>query len=328
MESQPGTPEVTVVLPTHNRADLVGEVVASALGQREVAVEVIVVDDASDDDTARRLSAIGDPRLRVLRNETNLGVSGARNRGIEAARGLWIAFLDDDDLWAPNKLRTQLDAAGGVAAALVYTAALAVDEHRRVRRTLPAPDDQTIRAELLGGNRIGSPSCAMVRADALRRVGGFDPELSILADWDLWLRLLAIGPAAACPEPLVAYTEHEENMHLAVGAMLREYFAIRRKHVRLGTAGAAGLGDRLWWQWIASGYRRKGRRLLAAGGYFFCAVRYRSRRDLRFAAAMLLGERLVPVGPDWPSPPAPAQPDWLASHQAGSQRRSSSAAGG
>lgn len=323
-----GTPEVTVVVPTHNRAHLIGEVVASALGQRDVVVEVIVVDDASDDDTPRRLSAIGDPRLRILRNEINLGVSGARNRGIETARGTWIAFLDDDDLWAPTKLRTQLDATGADDAALVYTAAVAVDEHRRVRRLLPAPGDRTIRAELLGGNRIGSPSCAMARADALRRVGGFDPELSILADWDLWLRLLAVGRAVACPEPLVAYTEHEENMHLELGAMLREYRAMRRKHRRLGTAGAGGPGNQLWWQWIASIYRRKDRRLQAAAAYLFCAVRYRSRRDLRFGAAMLLGERLLPVGPDWPSPPVPSQPGWLARHQAGSERSSSPAAGG
>jgi hypothetical protein len=113
-------------------------------------------------------------------------------------------------------------------------------------------------------------------------------------------------------------------MHLKLGAMLREYRALRRKHRRLATTGARGLGDHLWWQWIASAYRRNGQRAHAAAAYLFCAVRYRSRRDLRYAFAMLLGERLLPVGPDWPSPTEPVSPDWLTAHQAGSASSSPS----
>src|SRR5215211_487544 len=127
------TPGVTVVIPTRDRAHLVAGVVASALDQRGVAVEVVVVDDASTDETPQRLEAIEDRRLRVLRNEVN--------RGIEAARGPWVAFLDDDDLWAPGKLRAQLAAPGAQAAVLVYAGAVAVDAGRRIQRVLPAPTD-------------------------------------------------------------------------------------------------------------------------------------------------------------------------------------------
>ena len=83
----------------------------SALRQRGVDVEVIVVDDASTDDTAHVVSRLGDRRVRLLRQASNGGVSATRNRGIEEAGGEWISFLDDDDLWAPEKLVLQLKAA-------------------------------------------------------------------------------------------------------------------------------------------------------------------------------------------------------------------------
>jgi glycosyltransferase involved in cell wall biosynthesis len=324
----PRTPEVTVVIPTRDRAHLVAGVVASALEQRGVAVEVVVVDDASTDETPQRLEAIEDRRLRVLRNEVNLGVSGARNRGIEGARGPWVAFLDDDDLWAPGKLRAQLAAPGATAAVLVYAGAVAVDAGRRIQRVLPAPTDgDALRADLLDGNRIGSPSCVLARTDALRRVGGFDPDLSILADWDLWLRLVEIGRPVPCPELLVAYTEHEGNMHLDLDAMLREYRVLRRKHRQLTAAAGRPLGSRLWWRWIASAYRRKGQRGRAAMVYLACATRYRSRRDLRFAAGMTLGERLLPLGPDWPAGGPPPRLDWLGADHTRSPRSCSSREG-
>src|SRR2546427_7128355 len=105
--------EVTVVIPTRNRSRLLPVAVASALGQEDVEVEVVVVDDASTDETPDLIADLADERVRVLRLSTRHGVARARNIGIAEARGGWLAFLDDDDIWGPRKLRWQLDAAQG-----------------------------------------------------------------------------------------------------------------------------------------------------------------------------------------------------------------------
>ena len=125
-------PTVSVVIPTRNRADVLkAHALPSALAQRDVDVEVVVVDDGSDDDDDRRaLEGLTDSRVRVVRHATREGQSRARNTGIEAALGEWIAFLDDDDLWSPDKLREQLDAAAADHAEFVYTGGVMVDEGR------------------------------------------------------------------------------------------------------------------------------------------------------------------------------------------------------
>src|SRR5215208_5234996 len=110
-ESTQGPMDVSVVVPTRNRSALLSRTLRSALRQERVDFEVIVVDDASDDETPALLSALDDHRVRVLRHETLRGLSSSRNHGAEHARAEWLAFLDDDDLWAPDKLFRQVSAA-------------------------------------------------------------------------------------------------------------------------------------------------------------------------------------------------------------------------
>ena len=115
--------EVTVVIPTRDRGHLLPRSLRSALAQRDVTLEVVVVDDGSVPPAAHnkvvaRVCAT-DARVRVLRHMTPKGVSAARNSGIEAATGRWIAFLDDDDIWAPQKLASQLAALNGRTRLLV-----------------------------------------------------------------------------------------------------------------------------------------------------------------------------------------------------------------
>src|SRR6187200_1386086 len=132
-------PEVSVVIPTRNRWELLSRnSLASALAQVGVELEVIVVDDASDDGSEERLEAVGDPRVRVIFRERQGGQAVALNDGIEAARGEWIAFLDDDDLWSPRKLRAQLDATGP-RAQFVYGSMVAVDTSGNVLEAVPTP---------------------------------------------------------------------------------------------------------------------------------------------------------------------------------------------
>jgi glycosyltransferase involved in cell wall biosynthesis len=216
------TPRVSVVTPTRDRHDLLSGALASALGQRGVELEIIVVDDGSDPPVADVL--VSDPRLQVVRHETSVGVSAARNTGIEHARADWIAFLDDDDLWAPDKLRSQLTAAEAAGAAWAYGGDVTVDEDLRVISGGPPPAPEAVVAGLETYNSVpAGASNVIVRADALGDAGPFDPSLKTSEDWDMWIRLTrCCGPPASVPRPLVACRMHAFNVLPDLQAIVEE----------------------------------------------------------------------------------------------------------
>src|SRR5688500_7386568 len=124
--------DVTVVVPTRNRSALLSLTLRSVLRQQDVNLEVIVVDEASTDDTTAMLATVADARVRVIRHETPLGVSSARNRGASEAHGEWLAFLDDDDLWAPDKLARQLQAAQAAGRDWAYTGSVNITDRCQI----------------------------------------------------------------------------------------------------------------------------------------------------------------------------------------------------
>ena len=197
--------DVSVVIPTRDRPDLLALTLRSALWQEDVSMEVLVVDDGVRPDTRTVTTQLGAERVRLLRNAGPPGVSGARNSGIAAARGRWIAFLDDDDLWAPGKLSSQLTAADEASAGWVYAGDVTVDETLRVRDGAPPPSPEAVVAELRHHNAVpAGASNVVVRRDLLATVGRFDPQLRTSEDWDLWLRLARTGLPACVQRPLVA----------------------------------------------------------------------------------------------------------------------------
>src|SRR5688572_6566741 len=133
--------DVSVVVPTRNRSTLLMRTLRSVLRQQDVEFEVIVVDEASTDDTPAMLAALDDPRVRVIRHEVPLWLAAARNRGAAEARGEWLAFVDDDDLWAPDKLVRQVHAAQDAGREWVYTGAVNFDGCRIVSSQPPLPPD-------------------------------------------------------------------------------------------------------------------------------------------------------------------------------------------
>jgi glycosyltransferase involved in cell wall biosynthesis len=305
------TPELSVVIPTRNRWPLLERALHSALGQRDVTLEVLVVDDGSTDGSAEQAEAVTDPRVAVLRLAHG-GVAGARNAGVERAQAKWVALLDDDDLWAPDKCRRQLDALAERSADVAYTSQVVTDESLRFKRIMQAPNPDRVLETLLGSNTIGTPSSVIVRRDALLAVGGFDVELSVLADWDAWLRLCTDGRVAACSETLVAYVEHDANLHVVdTDLVLREFALLRQRHGSVAKACGGGLGDIDWWRWIASSHRRAGRRKQAAAAYLKTGLRFHSARDVARAAAVLGGERVMgPLARPTPPPPADRRGEW------------------
>ena len=211
-------PQVSVVVPTKDRDALLRQTLTTIRWQQDVIFEVLVVDDGSADRglVERIVADVGDNRFRIVRHETSRGVSEARNRGSAEAKSPWVAFCDDDDLWAPDKLMKQLQAAQhSPAAGWVYVGSVNITPGNRVVGGEPPPTPAEVADRLEASNIVpGGSSGVMARRDLLLDVGGFDPSLQPLADWDLWLRLLRVSPPACVPEPLVAYRVHATNMSL------------------------------------------------------------------------------------------------------------------
>ena len=134
------SPEVTVVIPTRNRWPLAERAVRSALGQLNIEVEVLVVDDGSD---TRSPASLASDQLEVVRLRPS-GVAAARNAGIERSTARWVSFLDDDDLWAPQRLRRMVDEAKTRDAEFVYSSALMVDPELNPLMLDPAPPPQRL----------------------------------------------------------------------------------------------------------------------------------------------------------------------------------------
>ena len=292
---QQTNPEVTVVIPTRNRwATLEAYGLAAALCQEGVDLEVVVVDDGSTDETARRVAALGDSRVRIVRHEHGNGVARARNAGVAAARGEWIAFLDDDDVWAPNKLRAQLDAAARAAADFVYSVAVHLDEDLRVIAAFAPPSAMGLRATLVSGTPIAAgASNVMARRRLVERVGGFDPQLvGGVEDHECWLRMAAAAPAAATEDILVGYVQHAGSIHLRDAA---ELFTAFRKYARKYPAPLDVLGIRRhearYLHWCAGQQRRAGNRLQAMSLYLRAAVLLRRPSYAVKGLVQLAGER-------------------------------------
>ena len=303
---------VSVVIPTRDRVQIVLNTVRLTLDQRDVELELIVVDDGSSDGTAEALEALGDPRVTVLRNAASRGVAHARNRGIERAKHPWIAFLDDDDRWSPDKLRVQLDLARAEDADFVYTAGLAVAAaDGRVLWRSPAFTPAELRQGIRSRNLVfAGSSNVLARTELLRHLGGFDESLYHIADWDLWIRLTEAGRGAACPEALVAYVVHETNMHQTViDSAAREGRLLRAKHADSSLPGR--FDPVVFRRWIAEGQAHSGRPGRAALTYAVTALRHRSRPDARRAVGATLRALGLRRAHEAGEPDGPA-PDWLA----------------
>jgi GT2 family glycosyltransferase len=231
-------PLVSVILPTHNRVGFIERAVASVLAQSEQDFELIIVDDASSDatpDLLRRL-ATDDPRIRILHNAQPKGGGGARNTGIEASSGKWIAFLDDDDEWMPTKLARQLAQLADDADAVACGCSFEQHFPSRRARVFRVPENVTL-PQILRENVLGGASVCMCSRELLLRIGGFDPQLRSAQDYDLWIRLRQQGRVAVCREPLVKYQEHDgDRITTRIDSQLtggrRLYFKFRQKMER------------------------------------------------------------------------------------------------
>ena len=287
--------EVSVIIPTRDRWSLLEtSALPAAFSQRDVELEVIVIDDGSIDGTAERVARLGDSRVRVHRLARSAGVSSARNAGIWIARGEWLAFLDDDDVWSPHKLRAQIDAASATGAGFAYSAAVVTDEDRRVIDFQPSPDLETLARELPRENVVpGGCSNVVARRELVDRLGGFDLRLAIFADWDLWLRLSRITNAVPCTDVHVGYLQHARGMVVSDADRLLDeldYLAAKHGDPATGRSAVDGLAAM---RWAVYANKRAGHRSRAAGFAFRGGIRYRSRPDV-VRGFLVLARGLIP----------------------------------
>lgn len=257
---------VTVVVPTRNRSALLAMTLRSVLWQRGVDLEIVVVDDNSTDGTAEVVASFGDPRISLIHNAVPRGPGPARNRGVERARGEWLAFVDDDDLWAPDKLVYQLAAARRLGRDWAYAGVADIGDRCEILAYHSAPEPDEVLAAVARYNAIpGGGSNAIVRRQLFAQVGGFEEQLAICEDWELWIRLARCGPPAATNQPLVAYRLHGQNRSLELERILRDVRLIERLH------GVRPDWGRLY-RWFGESCLRSERHIEALGQFARAAV--------------------------------------------------------
>jgi glycosyltransferase involved in cell wall biosynthesis len=287
-------PGVSVVIPTHNRARVVGRAIRSALAQTYQALEVIVVDDGSTDNTTEVVNGIRDERVRYIRHDRNLGGGAARNTGIGAANGQYVAFLDSDDEWMPQKLWRQIHVLeeAGPSLGAVCTGFVAVDGRGDVRRTrIPRPRDME-RDELLAGNRVGTASTVLARRALLEAIGGFDTSLTSCQDWDMYLRLADRSRFGFVPEVLVRYYVGNGDQITSDGlAVVNGHMRLAQKYLEQSKAFDAAprarhlyaLGQRL----VGLGYRFGAAEAIRFGRSFVWMAFRTNPKSLRYLAYYL-----------------------------------------
>jgi glycosyltransferase involved in cell wall biosynthesis len=282
--------DTSVIVPTRNRGTMLGTALRCVLGQRDVQLEVIVVDDASTDDTSEVLRTVDDTRVRVVRNAEPVGPNAARNRGAEGARGRWVAFIDDDDLWAPTKLAAQLAAAEGDSRDWAYAGSVNVNDRLEIIHGIPPPSPAEVVASVRRSNPIpASASNVVIRRSSFEAAGGFNEELRACEEWDLWIRLADEGPPAWVPEPLVSYRMHPGNAILDVEALVAGARRLEQLH---GT----GIDWGHFHRWLAQLCVRGGRRREALGQYARAAIRGNGRDVVADLARLARGRFRRPAG--------------------------------
>ena len=232
-------PSVSVIIATRNRLDMLRAAVASVLCQSLRDLELIVVDDASDDGTTEWLAAQADPRIRAMRTDAAVERSAARNLGLGSATSARVLFLDDDDRVRADALQ-RLDAAlDGRHRAVAAVGAYTLDDGRGNRRRGFHPrrciERQVWRDALF--DWVAPQGRTLMRTDVVRDAGGFPVQLSFAEDRDLWLRVSRLGPVVSIPQVTVDYRIHPGQHVFAQGIeavedVLQGHRAILSDHER------------------------------------------------------------------------------------------------
>lgn len=261
--STPGRPGVSVIVPVHNRASIVGRALESILTQTFRDFEIIVIDDGSADNLRAAVAQFEDSRIRCVSLPHRRGAAAARNAGITVSRGEWIAFLDSDDEWLPQKLERQVAALEQPGFDAAYSACL--------RQPGDAPPEVRPKGSLAGGDVLDAflarrhpitPSVVIVRRTALKRAAGFDEALPSAEDIDLWLRLASTGCRFAAIQDSLAI-KHDSGTGQMKQDAVGKAIGFRKMDARWGELMRERLGGEAYTRWYGRRSRSIDRKQVA-----------------------------------------------------------------
>lgn len=277
---------VSVIIPTRNRRKRLERCIGSVLAQTYGSTEIVVVNDASSDDTREYLDGL-DGIIPIYINQ-NIGPCAARNIGAKVARGDVLAFLDDDDRWHPSKLKKQMEVMGADGAGLVYCGYSKVDDTNRLLGTTNCTKRGYVYNDIIRHNIFGSPTPIM-RRDAFEAAGGWDESFPAAQDYDLWTRMAKVTRFDYVDEPLATYVEHEgERIWNDMSKVIkgREMY-LKKFHADIMSDPAAAI-EHL--NWLAANHLLNGNRK-CAGLYY--AEAWKIKKNPKFKvlgfASKLLG---------------------------------------
>jgi glycosyltransferase involved in cell wall biosynthesis len=296
---------ISIIIPAYNAAKTLGKTIQSVLAQTYAEFELLVIDDGSQDDTLAIAQSITDPRIKVF-SYPHQGHAASRNRGLDLAQGCYIAFLDADDLWTPDKLAAQYQALQQTPeAAVAYSWTNFIDEDDQfLRRGSYTNANGNVYTKLLLINFIENGSNPLIRQEALLQVGKFDESLVTSPDWDMWLRLAARFAFVCVPAPQVLYRFSPTSVSSNVQGLEQSCVQIFIRHFAMASPEVKALRPLC----LGNFYLYLGLKTLEvsqsrfsslrAVRYLWQAVRYdstllRRRRYLLFLALAKLGLHLI-----------------------------------
>ncbi len=259
--------QVSVIIPTYNRVKLLNNSVASVLSQTYRDFELLVIDDCSTDNTSDFLSNIADKRVRCIKNTSNKGITATRNIALSNANGKYIAFLDDDDEWMPDKLEKQINLMENSSKGLgcIYTGCNLVDaEDNRFNQTTVPHYRIRILNELLLENFIITSS-TLIKADCFETVGMFDESMPFAEDYDMWIRIAQEFEFDFVRSPLVNYRIHRNSISFNNNAIIIGLERLLTKHEKLFLKNKKAYSNHLLRIGVAycyTGNTREGRKAL------------------------------------------------------------------
>jgi glycosyltransferase involved in cell wall biosynthesis len=241
--------KVSVIILTYNRARYLRRAVRSVLSQTYQDFEVVVVDDASTDETPEVVRGFQDPRIRYFRHDTNRGESGSRNTGIQYSVGEYVAFLDDDDAWLPQKLAMQVKLldTSPIEVGAVYTSFFEIEaDTEKVLGSWIAQKRGNVLRELTQQNWIGVPSTVVLRRRCFDSVGLFDEQIVFGPDYDMWIRIAEHYKFEYIKEPLALRSVNNNRMSTNHALVLKGKESILKKHADFLSLDRKAYGSHLF----------------------------------------------------------------------------------
>jgi len=227
------SPIVSVIIPTYNRTKLLERAVNSVLRQTYKELELIIVNDSSKDETEKVIKKYADDRIKYICHQKNLGGPAARNAGIRAAKGEYVALLDDDDEWFPEKLEKQVKHFSEVSnkVGLVYSGFEVIDMNGNVIHKTYPKFKGNLYMRLLERSMIGGSSVPLIKRACFEKVGLFDKSLKSCQDWDMWMRIAKYYEFDFVPEILTKIYSHFHQISSDYSRMIPGRTRMIEKHI-------------------------------------------------------------------------------------------------